>query len=245
MADALHVKQLIDRAHALGADRAAPLAAAAVVVDERVRLKCRVPLLLELRAQPDVPAERARRRTRRATRWPATGGCWSCSRTSPSRRPRSPRRCRTATRRRGALADTPEPEARAAGESRAVAAAASLAAPAAGCEARVTAAQNAFASLMSSLETEAFKLGCRFAAAYSGGDCVLCDVCVGQGSGEPCRHPFAARPVHGGGRHRRRRHGRGGRPDDRAAGHRPSLLDRPSARRLTALTVCRPGRLSH
>ena len=64
----------------------------------------------------------------------------------------------------------------------------------AGCEARVTAAQNAFAGLMTSLETEAFKLGCRFAAAYSGGDCVLCDVCVGQGSGEPCRHPFAARP---------------------------------------------------
>ena len=130
-----------------------------------------------------------------------------------------------------ALADKPEPEARAAGESRAVAAAASLAAPAAGCEARVTAAQNAFAGLMSSLETEAFKFGCRFATAYSGGDCVLCDVCVGQGSGEPCRHPFAARPsmeavgidvvatAEAAGL------------DDRAAGHRPSVLDGSAGRR--------------
>ena len=43
MADAWHVKHLIDKAHELGADRAAPLPAASVVVDERVRLKCRVP----------------------------------------------------------------------------------------------------------------------------------------------------------------------------------------------------------
>jgi predicted metal-binding protein len=46
---------------------------------------------------------------------------------------------------------------------------------------------------MSALEAEAFGLGYRFAVALAGGDCVLCDVCVGPG-GEPCRHPFAARP---------------------------------------------------
>ncbi len=54
--------------------------------------------------------------------------------------------------------------------------------------------QNAFARLMTDLEGDAFKLGYRFAAAFSGGECVLCDECVGQRSGEVCRHPFAARP---------------------------------------------------
>ena len=59
VADAWHVKHLIDRAHALGADRAAPLSAASVVVDERVRLKCRVPLCSSygrnLMCPPHVP----------------------------------------------------------------------------------------------------------------------------------------------------------------------------------------------
>ena len=43
MADAHHLQRLIAAAGDLGADRAAPLPAAAVVVDERVKLKCRVP----------------------------------------------------------------------------------------------------------------------------------------------------------------------------------------------------------
>jgi predicted metal-binding protein len=47
---------------------------------------------------------------------------------------------------------------------------------------------------MTDLERAAFKLGYRYAAAFSGGECVLCDECVGQGSGEACRHPFKARP---------------------------------------------------
>ena len=54
--------------------------------------------------------------------------------------------------------------------------------------------QNAFAHLMTDLERAAFKLGYRYAAAFSGGECVLCDECVGQASGEQCRHPFEARP---------------------------------------------------
>ena len=44
MADAMHLQRLISDAEGLGASRAAPLPAAAVVVDERVNLKCRVPL---------------------------------------------------------------------------------------------------------------------------------------------------------------------------------------------------------
>ena len=54
--------------------------------------------------------------------------------------------------------------------------------------------QNRFAHLMTDLERAAFKLGYRYAAAFSGGECVLCDECVGQASGEKCRHPFEARP---------------------------------------------------
>jgi predicted metal-binding protein len=44
------------------------------------------------------------------------------------------------------------------------------------------------------LETEAFKKGFYLAAGLIGGECSLCDDCVSQGSGKPCRHPFEARP---------------------------------------------------
>jgi predicted metal-binding protein len=60
-------------------------------------------------------------------------------------------------------------------------------------EASLTDSQNEFARLMTALESAAFKMGYRFATAFAGGDCVLCDVCVGK-DGEACRHPFEARP---------------------------------------------------
>lgn len=47
---------------------------------------------------------------------------------------------------------------------------------------------------MGKLEKEALYMGYRFAAALAGGCCCLCDECVGQASGEKCRHPFQARP---------------------------------------------------
>lgn len=191
------VELLVKRAHALGADRAAPLVAAAVVVDERVRLKCRVPLCSSygrnLMCPPNVPAPGETRdvlacyqqalvvqqdiRVTQAQVAAEMPEGYAAARALPERG-----------------AESTPPHLSQAELSRAAAAAASLAAPVAGVEARVAAAQNEFARLMGRLETEAFKLGCRFATAYSGGDCVLCDVCVGQGSSEPCRHPFAARP---------------------------------------------------
>jgi predicted metal-binding protein len=64
----------------------------------------------------------------------------------------------------------------------------------AGAIAGLRESQNTFARLMTDLERGAFKMGYRFAAAFSGGECVLCDECVGQASGEACRHPFEARP---------------------------------------------------
>ncbi len=51
-----------------------------------------------------------------------------------------------------------------------------------------------FEMILSKLERDALMMGHRFALALSGGACSLCDECVGISSGEPCRHPFEARP---------------------------------------------------
>jgi predicted metal-binding protein len=48
--------------------------------------------------------------------------------------------------------------------------------------------------IITGLEAAAFKAGYPYAAAFSGGLCLLCPRCVGVASGEPCRHPFEARP---------------------------------------------------
>lgn len=46
--------------------------------------------------------------------------------------------------------------------------------------------------IMNSLEADAMRLGYRFATAFTGGPCGLCDECIGIG--HQCRHPFQARP---------------------------------------------------
>jgi len=43
-------------------------------------------------------------------------------------------------------------------------------------------------------ETEAFKVGFRFATGLIGSCCRLCDECVGVNQGQICRYPFKARP---------------------------------------------------
>lgn len=48
--------------------------------------------------------------------------------------------------------------------------------------------------LVNRLETIAFKEGFYLAAGLIGGDCSLCPECAALQSGEPCRHPFEARP---------------------------------------------------
>jgi predicted metal-binding protein len=170
VADAWHVKHLIDKAHELGADRAAPLPATSVVVDERVRLKCRVPRCSSygrnLMCPPHVPG---------------------------------PEETRAALARyadvlivQRDIAVT-QVQVDAALDGKTYAESRALGAEDVGCDNEITAAQNAFAKLMSALEREAFRLGYRFAAAYAGGDCVLCEVCEGIEDGV-CRHPFEARP---------------------------------------------------
>lgn len=45
------------------------------------------------------------------------------------------------------------------------------------------------------IEAQAFTLGYRFAAGFVAGSCQLCSECVACGdSQEPCRHPYQARP---------------------------------------------------
>jgi len=48
--------------------------------------------------------------------------------------------------------------------------------------------------VLTMLERDALHLGYRFTTALSAGSCRLCDECVGPGKGEPCHHPFEARP---------------------------------------------------
>jgi len=185
LADALHIQHMVARARALGAGSAAPLPAHAVVVDERVNLKCRVPLCasygVNLMCPPNTP---------------------------------------TAAETRVALARYSDPlvvqhdipltqaavdealdgigyaEAQASGATdhgAATGAAGDDGLKTTAYQARLRASQNDFARLMTALEAEAFKMGYRFAAAFAGGDCVLCDVCAGA-DGQPCNHPFEARP---------------------------------------------------
>lgn len=49
-------------------------------------------------------------------------------------------------------------------------------------------------SLVNEAEAWAFKMGFYFAAGFSAGECRLCPECVTPWCGEPCRHPFEARP---------------------------------------------------
>jgi len=167
LADALHLQKMIAAAGSLGAHRAAPLPAAAIVLDARVGLKCRVPLCSSyghnLMCPPAVmpPAETAAVLARYSD---ALVVQLDIDLTQDAVDEQFGGRTYAEAR-------SDADQLRGLRES-----------------------QNAFAHLMTDLEREAFKLGYRYAAAFSGGECVLCDECVGQDSGEACRHPFEARP---------------------------------------------------
>lgn len=173
MADALHLQLLVSRAEVLGADRAAPLPATAVVVDERVNLKCRVPVCEHyghnLMCPPYVPTPDETRRA--LARYQDT---LVVQRAIPLSQPAVDE----------ALDGLSYAAAKASGQAPPLRSA---------YEAVLRDSKNEFVRLMTALEADAFKLGYRFAAAFAGGSCVLCDVCVADGGG-PCRHPFEARP---------------------------------------------------
>jgi len=184
LAEAIHIQQIVARARALGAGSAAPLPARAVVVDERVNLKCRVPLCasygVNLMCPPHTPT---------ASETRAALARYSDTLVVQLDIPLTQAAVDEALEGMSyAEAHAPATGAAAAG-----AAGNGGSAGTAPYEARLRDSKNEFARLMSALEAEAFKMGYRFAAAFAGGDCVLCDVCAGA-SGEPCNHPFEARP---------------------------------------------------
>ena len=151
---------MVSRARELGAGAAAPLPARAVVVDERVALKCRVPLCGHYGVNLMCPPHTA-----------------------------TPAETRAALAR---YSDTLVVQQDIPLTQQAVDEALAGPGDASGDE-RLRESQNGFTRLMTELEADAYKMGYRFAAAFAGGDCVLCDVCAGV-TGEPCRHPYEARP---------------------------------------------------
>ena len=48
--------------------------------------------------------------------------------------------------------------------------------------------------LVNEVESEAMTLGFHYAVGLIGGECMLCTKCVGVASGQACRRPFQARP---------------------------------------------------
>ncbi len=48
--------------------------------------------------------------------------------------------------------------------------------------------------IINSIESASLKAGYRFSIGFAAGGCLLCEKCVGPDSSEPCRHPFKARP---------------------------------------------------
>jgi len=186
LADALHIQQMVARARALGAGSAAPLPARAVVVDERVNLKCRVPLCasygVNLMCPPNTP-------TAAETR--AALARYSDTLVVQLDIPLTQAAVDEVLEGMG-YAEAQAPDATA-GPAGAAAGANGGNAQTAAYDARLRDSKNEFARIMTALEAEAFKMGYRFAAAFAGGDCVLCDVCAGA-TGEPCNHPFEARP---------------------------------------------------
>lgn len=49
-------------------------------------------------------------------------------------------------------------------------------------------------NVVNKIESRAFSMGFQFATAFTAGSCPLCKECVNVQSGQPCRHPFSARP---------------------------------------------------
>jgi len=187
LADALHIQQIVARARALGAGSAAPLPARAVVVDERVNLKCRVPLCasygVNLMCPPNTPT---------AVETRAALARYSDTLVVQLDIPLTQAAVDEVLEGMG-YAEAHAPTAGAGTANEGGHRGAGGHAQTAAYEARLRDSKNEFARLMTALEGEAFKMGYRFAAAFAGGDCVLCDVCAGA-AGQPCNHPFEARP---------------------------------------------------
>jgi len=152
MVNNFSLRQLEEAAREEGADRAKVLPAREIVIDERVRLKCLVPLCpnygRNLMCPPNLPSVEESRRIIRLYQWALL------------------------LQVQGPTSEKGE------GPEKAV----------------VYQYADKLHRVVNSLERRLQGMGYLLAAGLIGGSCRLCDECVGQGSREPCRHPFRARP---------------------------------------------------
>jgi predicted metal-binding protein len=174
------IRQLERFAIEQGAYRARAFSARLVAIDERVRLKCQIPLCPHygrtLTCPPNVPPleefAKAVKRYRTAllvqTRSALTGEIAACDREDVLRFFASPG---AAQREKG-------------GEKK-------------GTDKDLDAMKIAairLHKLVNEVEQKAMSMGFPYALGLIGGECMLCHECAGAGSGKSCRRPFEARP---------------------------------------------------
>lgn len=152
MVDTFSLRQVEEAAREEGADRAKVMPAREIVIDERVRLKCMVPLCpnygRNLMCPPNLPSVEEFRRIARLYQWALL------------------LQVRGPTSKKGG---GPEKDV-------------------------VYKYADKLHQVVNHLERRLQAMGLLLAAGLIGGSCRLCGECVGQGSREPCRHPFRARP---------------------------------------------------
>jgi predicted metal-binding protein len=174
------IKQLERFAIEAGAYRARAFSARLVAIDERVKLKCRIPLCPHygrtLTCPPNVPPldefVKAVKRYRSAllvqTRSTVTGDIAACDREEVLRFFAAPG---AAQKEKGGEKTETDKDLGAL---------------------KIAAMQ--LHKLVNAVEGKAMSLGFPYALGLIGGECMLCRECVGQGSGKACRRPFEARP---------------------------------------------------
>lgn len=174
------IRQLEGFAIEHGAYRARAFSARLVVIDERVRLKCQIPLCPHygrtLTCPPNVPPleefVKAVKRYRTAllvqTRSALTGEIAACDREEVLKFFAS---AGAAQKEKGGEKTGADKD----------------------LDAMKIAALRLH-KLVNEVESKAMSMGFPYALGLIGGECMLCPVCAGAGSGKSCRRPFEARP---------------------------------------------------
>jgi len=175
-----NIKHLVSIAKEKGAYRAKSFSARLVTVDERVRLKCQIPLCPHygqcLTCPPNVPTvEEFRTALKRygtavmiQTRTPLTMEMADFDKKETVRFLESPGSCNAVKGREKTEAEVNFDN--------------------------VKLSSVRLHKLVNEVEGSAITLGFPYALGLIGGDCMLCSKCVGQNSGAGCRRPYQARP---------------------------------------------------
>jgi len=161
------IESLCRKAEDLGASEAVALSVDDIVLDERTRLKCLVPVCpdygVNLMCPPNLPP---------ISKFKEILSCYHKAILMKMLIPLSgvPRNSRE---KRGETSAPPTAE----------------------DMASVDSAQKKLHQVVNRVEALCFAAGYHFAAGFLGGTCCLCRKCVGISSGLPCRYPLKARPA--------------------------------------------------